>query len=160
MKEQFTERMCHPSQTLPLPKQAWGLYRQRLHSSRKGSRLGGSRLTGCSGVGRSMCETLVVIYLPVNVPGGSTKGRKLRMPQRTEGAHITNKIYDGYDTRRVNICTQIHNKALRNASGRMVQGGMVVESVPPSGPPPGGGWPEPLLIPSTDVVFGVGPLPF
>ena len=37
------------------------------------------------GDGRKHGETLVIIYLPVNAPGGGTKRRKLRMPQRTEG---------------------------------------------------------------------------
>lgn len=35
VREQFTERMCHPFQSLPLPKRAHPLYRQCLHSSSK-----------------------------------------------------------------------------------------------------------------------------
>jgi len=46
-----------------------------------------------------------------------------------------------------------------NARGREPHVGMVAGSVP-SEFPAEGGWPEPLLIPSTGDVFGAGPLPF
>lgn len=60
------------------------------------------------------CKTLVIVYLSVNAPGDGTKRRELRMPQRTkERAHITNEIYDGYDTRWVDLHTQDTKKALR-----------------------------------------------
>lgn len=55
---------------------------------------------------------------------------------------------------------KIQKGRYENARGRGPHVGMVVESVPSSEFPVGGGWPEPLLIPSTGDVFGAGPLPF
>lgn len=55
---------------------------------------------------------------------------------------------------------KIQKKHSENANGRKVHVGIVVGFAPSSELPPEGGWPEPLLIPSAEDVFGAGPLPF
>jgi len=68
---------------------------------------------------RCVRNTIAILgYLPTSInacAGGGTKRKETRS-QRTKGeVHITNKIYDGYDTKRVDIRTQNtkKKKALR-----------------------------------------------
>ena len=58
-------------------------------------------------------KTLVIIYLPVNAGGGTREENEECHSERTRGAHITNEIYDGYDTKWVDIHTQNTEKAPR-----------------------------------------------